>query len=219
MGQLGAWELVLRLCLAALLGGFIGLERESHQRPAGLRTHILVCLGSALVMLISIYGFSSTNRDPARMAAQVISGIGFLGAGTIMREGSTIKGLTTAASLWVVSGIGLAVGSGFYLGGALTTALVVLTLGFLESIEPKLSATRTIQLRIAMEDRPGAVGKLGTMLGDLGVNITAVELEESEGTTASALLRLRLPPELEQLVLIEKINTLEGIHKVYIEKV
>ena len=110
-------EIVLRLILAVAAGGLIGLEREIHGRAAGFRTQILVCLGSTLIMLISIYGFEQsgvgTTRDPARLAAQVVSGIGFLGAGTILREGTSIKGLTTAASLWVVAGIGLALGAGF----------------------------------------------------------------------------------------------------------
>ena len=114
--------MILRLIVATLFGGLIGLERESHKRPAGFRTHILVCIGSALVMMISQYAFlefsGKLGYDPGRIAAQVISGIGFLGAGTILREGSTIKGLTTAASLWVVAGIGLAVGTGFYASGA-----------------------------------------------------------------------------------------------------
>ncbi|MEW6227795.1 MAG: MgtC/SapB family protein, partial [Bacillota bacterium] len=117
-------EIIFRLVLAMMFGGFIGLERESHKRPAGFRTHILVCVGSALVMMISQYAFvnfaRTTEYDPGRIAAQVVSGIGFLGAGTILREGPTIKGLTTAASLWVVAGIGLAVGTGFYLAGAVT---------------------------------------------------------------------------------------------------
>ena len=97
MAILSPVDLLTRLLLSALFAGFIGLERESHGRPAGLRTHILVAVGSCLVMLLSIYGFAGSwaNRDPARLAAQVISGIGFLGAGTILREGATIKGLTT----------------------------------------------------------------------------------------------------------------------------
>lgn len=106
-------EIIIRLVLSSVLGGLIGIEREVNNRPAGLRTHVLVTVGSALIMLISIDGFSNLpNRlgDPARLAAQVVSGIGFLGAGTIMRTGNNINGLTTAASLWVSAGLGLAVG-------------------------------------------------------------------------------------------------------------
>ncbi|NLN06375.1 MAG: MgtC/SapB family protein, partial [Firmicutes bacterium] len=103
-------ELILRLFVSVLLGGLVGLERERHNRPAGLRTHILVCLGSALIMIVSFAGFSGTfgfSGDPARIAAQVVSGIGFLGAGTILRQGGFVRGLTTAASLWVVAAVGL----------------------------------------------------------------------------------------------------------------
>ena len=115
------WDMILRLLLATVLGGAVGIERGSGDRPAGFRTHILVCTGSALIMLVSMYGFDDTyvsgisnanNRDSARIAAQVVSGIGFLGAGTIMHEGVTVRGLTTAASLWMVSAIGLAAGAG-----------------------------------------------------------------------------------------------------------
>ena len=114
-------EIVKRLILSAILGGLIGVEREVNNRPAGLRTHILVTLGSTLVMLVSIDGLHRDGgailSDPYRLAAQVVSGIGFLGAGTIMRTGNSINGLTTAASLWVSAGIGLAIGTGYYLGG------------------------------------------------------------------------------------------------------
>lgn len=112
-------HITIRLVLALFLGGLIGFEREVSSHAAGLRTHILVCVGSALVMLLSMYGFSAfvnevnVRLDPSRLAAQVISGIGFLGAGTIIFNGRSITGLTTAASLWVVAGIGLAVGAGF----------------------------------------------------------------------------------------------------------
>ena len=130
---------VMRLIAAALLGGVIGLERQQRHKSAGLRTHILVSLGSCLVMLISYKLYAGvqglTNADPARLAAQVVSGIGFLGAGTIMKEGLTIKGLTTAASLWVVAGVGLAVGAGYYVGAVTTTVLSVLALTYLPRFE------------------------------------------------------------------------------------
>lgn len=135
-------ELVARLVMAFILGGLIGLEREVHGRPAGLRTHILVGFGSALIMVVSIYGFSgiTTNYDPGRIAAQVVSGIGFLGAGTILREGLSIKGLTTAASLWMVAAIGLAVGSGMLLIATLSTFVVLLVLTILHGVENKFEA-------------------------------------------------------------------------------
>lgn len=137
--MLGDIEIIKRLLIAVILSGLIGLERESHGRAAGLRTHILVCLGSTLITLTSIHIFEIykgvSNIDPARIAAQVVSGIGFLGAGTIIRSRASIRGLTTAASLWTVAGIGLAVGVGFYQGAYTTTLLVLITLFLLNKIE------------------------------------------------------------------------------------
>jgi len=130
---------ILRLIISLALGGLIGLERQLHRRTAGLRTHILVCLGSCLIMLTSLYVFDiykdKVALDPARIAAGVITGIGFLGAGTIIRAGEAVKGLTTAASLWIVAGIGLAVGCGFYKAGIFATILALITLFFLRYLE------------------------------------------------------------------------------------
>jgi len=127
------------LVLAVVLSGFVGLERQIHRRTAGLRTHILVSLGSCLIMLTSLYIFdiykNETPLDPARIAAGVITGIGFLGAGTIIRERQGIRGLTTAASLWVVAGIGLATGCGFYKAAIFATALALITLFLLRYVE------------------------------------------------------------------------------------
>jgi len=132
-------EIFIRLFLSLILSGLIGLERQVHRRTAGLRTHILVGLGSCLIMLTSLYIFAIYKNevalDPARIAAGVITGIGFLGAGAIMREGEGVKGLTTAASLWVVAGIGLATGCGFYKAALFTTILALITLFFLRYAE------------------------------------------------------------------------------------
>ncbi len=133
-----------KLLLAAVLGGIIGWERERRGRPAGLRTHILVCVGVTLMMVVSEHIFekyktlnadSIVRVDPARIAAQVVTGIGFLGAGTILRLGATVRGLTTAASLWVVAGIGLAVGSNCYLPAVFTTLLAIFALLLLPLFE------------------------------------------------------------------------------------
>jgi putative Mg2+ transporter-C (MgtC) family protein len=131
-------QIILRLVLTAFLSGLIGLERQAHKRTAGLRTHILVALGSCLIMLTSLYVFDIykgiANIDPARIAAGVITGIGFLGAGTIIRDNEGIRGLTTAASLWVVAGIGLACGCGFLNASIYTTVLALVVLHFLRYV-------------------------------------------------------------------------------------
>lgn len=127
-------HIILRLLLSMLLGGFIGFERERSNHAAGLRTHIMVSLGSTLIMLLSIYGFvdfikeANVRVGPARLAAAVITGVGFLGAGTILFTGKAITGLTTAASIWVVAAIGLGVGAGFYFPSIAATVLVLLNL-------------------------------------------------------------------------------------------
>lgn len=135
-------QIIMRLILSILLSGLIGLERQVHRRHAGLRTHILVSLGSCLIMLTSLYVFDIYKEkaplDPARIAAGVITGIGFLGAGTIIRYREEIKGLTTAASLWVVAGIGLSVGVGFYSASIFTTILALIVLFFLRYVEGKI---------------------------------------------------------------------------------
>ncbi|MBN1913522.1 MAG: MgtC/SapB family protein [Candidatus Omnitrophica bacterium] len=135
------FHIFLRLALSVVLSGLIGLERQIHRRTAGLRTHIMVSLGSCLIMLTSMYVFDIYKNivalDPARIAAGVITGIGFLGAGAIMREREreSVKGLTTAASLWVVAGLGLAIGCGFYSAAFFTTVLALIVLFFLRFIE------------------------------------------------------------------------------------
>lgn len=127
-------DAMVKLLVTTLLSGIIGFEREHSHRPAGFRTHILVAVGSALVMLTSVYIFDSQGMtgDVTRMSAQVLSGIGFLGAGTILREGFSVKGLTTAASLWAVACVGIAVGAGFYAGALVATLVIYLTLNSLK---------------------------------------------------------------------------------------
>src|ERR671916_1362716 len=135
------WEVVLRLGLASLLCGAIGFERETRDQPAGFRTHILLGLGAALFTLVSAYGFEPFTRaaleggglqfDPTRISAQIVAGVGFLGAGAIIRQGRDVRGLTTAASLWAVSAIGMAAGAGYLFGAAAATVLAVATLNAL----------------------------------------------------------------------------------------
>jgi putative Mg2+ transporter-C (MgtC) family protein len=130
-------HVLLRLTVAALLGGAVGVERELRERQAGLRTHLVVCVGSALFTLVSAYGFRDfieagnvyARIDPTRIAAQIVTGIGFLGAGAIIRQGLSVRGLTTAATLWLVAGIGMAAGAGYYDGAIIATLGALLTLG------------------------------------------------------------------------------------------
>ena len=135
-------EFILRLVLAAILGGLVGYERESHSKEAGFRTHILVALGSALIMMVSQYGFfeviqTNIKVDPSRIAAQVVSGVGFLGAGVIFKENGSIKGLSTAAGLWCVAALGLSIGCGLYTLAILATVLILIVFEILSRISKK----------------------------------------------------------------------------------
>lgn len=156
--MLSDWALIGRLLCASLLGGLVGFERERLLWAAGLRTHMLVCIGSCLIIIVSAYGFhdvigdKNVVLDPSRIAAQVVSGVGFLGAGTILFRGEAVKGLTTAASLWAVAGIGLAAGSGLYVGAVASTVIVLAVLAGLKPIEERYRRrlqTRSVTLLAA----------------------------------------------------------------------
>ncbi len=140
-----AWTFILRLALATLLGAIIGFEREYHAKEAGIRTHLLVALGACLFMILSVYGFDfmldrdHVSFDPSRIASQVVTGIGFIGAGTIILQKQMVRGLTTAAGLWVTAAIGLACGNGMYLIAIVTTAIVLISLGLINVYLPYIS--------------------------------------------------------------------------------
>lgn len=174
-------ELILRLLSSAIVGGIIGIEREAHNRPAGFRTHILVTMGAALIMLISTQGFPGMEGkfDPSRLAAQVVSGVGFLGAGTIIITGHEIKGLTTAASLWVCAGVGLAIGSGFYLGGLVTALIVFISLSVLSRVEKRLTSRKYKITNIVCRERAGLIGDLGQVFGKNGVMIKDLRINRN----------------------------------------
>ena len=218
-------EVAVRLFMAALLGGLIGWERERHNHPAGFRTHILVSVGSALIMLISIYGFTdymaekNVRFDPSRLSAQVVSGIGFLGAGTIMRHRASVTGLTTAASLWVVSGIGLAVGAGFMFGAVLTTILVLVSLELLHRLESIwIKKKRLCLLHIIVEDEPGKLGELASLIGRFGGKIRRVHTEEQGEDDNDRLLEItftvRIHEQIQIPQLVEEVRQLEGVKSV-----
>ncbi|MFO7942147.1 MAG: MgtC/SapB family protein [Bacillota bacterium] len=180
------------MAAALLIGGLIGIERSFGDHPAGLRTHILVCTGATLIMIISLdvptRFFGLTESDPARIAAQVVSGIGFLGAGTILREGATVRGLTTAASLWITAALGLAVGAGLYLEAGVGLALTLITLHLLYKLEVYLAVKRARgQLVIVAEEGPGLLGEVAGILGNYRINITGVEF----GPKSEARVRIR----------------------------
>lgn len=213
------YEVIFKLALAGILGGLIGLERESLSRPAGLRTYTLVSIGSALAMLVSIDIYMqyhhTTTADPGRIAAQVISGIGFLGAGTIMREGATVRGLTTAAGLWVVACIGLAVGAGLYIPAITTTLLVLFVLIYFIKVENIISGRRQYRgIVLVVEDRPGQVGHIGQILGDLCVLIKNIQLTQVEGNYLEIELLLQLPTDISVDQVLSNLSGVKGLRSI-----
>lgn len=213
------YEIIFKLTLAGVLGGLIGLERESLSRPAGLRTYTLVCIGSALAMIVSIdmYAqyYQTVNADPGRIAAQVISGIGFLGAGTIMREGASVQGLTTAAGLWVVACIGLAVGSGLYIPAIATTVLILFVLIYFIKFEARFTGSREFKgLVLLVEDRPGQVGAIGSILGDLCVLIKNIQLTPADDDYLEIELLLQIPGGISVDQVIEELSALRGLRNI-----
>ncbi|NLM76814.1 MAG: MgtC/SapB family protein [Ruminococcaceae bacterium] len=192
-------SMLARLLVAALLGGVVGLEREIKKRAAGLRTHLLVSLGSALVMVTAEFMLiryqGAVNIDPTRLGAQVISGIGFLGAGTIIKQGASIKGLTTAASLWAVACVGLAVGAGHYGAALFAVAVIYGALVLLEKFEERRTGPTRInpEFTIKLANRPGKLGEVASAIGETGANITNIEVESDDENYTVVKLRLHLP--------------------------
>jgi putative Mg2+ transporter-C (MgtC) family protein len=181
---LGGWDALLRLVVAAGLGAAIGVEREVREREAGIRTHLLVSLGSCLFTIVSAYGFheflvSGTNivrADPTRIAAQIVTGIGFLGAGAIIREGLSVRGLTTAASLWVVAAIGMAAGAGYYWPAVAGTLLTLFALWPLRALAwLALERSRPPEKRLTVELKEGSSVK--TLL-DRVPDVRQVDVED-----------------------------------------
>lgn len=181
-------EILLQLVLAAALGGMVGLEREASGKPAGFRTNLLICLGAALVTVLSRMvaldaAGAGYRADPGRIAAQIVSGIGFLGAGTIMQARGSVTGLTTAATLWVVAAIGMAVAAGAYLPALLTTGVVILALMILGRVEDHLLIRRSPERAIEVVFGTGeaVLARIEAVLGAAGVHIKTVSVQREDG--------------------------------------
>lgn len=210
----------LRLLLAIVLGGVIGMEREALEKPAGFRTHILVALGAAAFTLVSRYGFFGTGADPARVASNIVVGIGFIGAGTIWRHGAGVAGLTTAASLWTVAAIGMAAGSGFYTGALLATALAVVVLHLFTQVElylPRRPGGAGL-LTMTTEDRPGQLGRIGSILRHHQVSIEGVEVSERAAGRVNLQFAVRLAKAADREKVLLAIAETEGIEQAAWEK-
>lgn len=216
---IGTFDAVLigRLLIVLILSGMIGLERSEHERASGFRPHILVGLGACLMTMAGAYALpEATVRDPMRVASYVVSGIGFLGAGAILRHGTTVRGLTTAASIWGSAGIGIATGVG--LGGlaAVTTLFILFTLMTLERLEARLGRGEAANdLKIHLRDDHRAVGKALTALDRLGVPVKRATLLPTAGDTALLRVELSRPLKPDQMVsLVKQLLVVKSILRV-----
>jgi putative Mg2+ transporter-C (MgtC) family protein len=195
-------DLAVRMLVAAAFGAAIGLEREIHEHPAGMRTHLLVSLGSAIFTVLSVYGFEGVGQgnvsptvDPTRIAAQVVSGIGFLGAGAILKYGTSIRGLTTAASLWTAAAIGMAAGAGEWLIAAIGTFIVVFSLWPLNALVARLHKPGGHEIKIRLEvGRLEALGDVSRLLADRRVEMAGINSQRIGKGRYEVELELRLPP-------------------------
>lgn len=209
---------VIRLALAAFCGGVIGYQRERKDRPAGFRTHILVSLGSALFMLVSVYNFG-VPTDPTRIAAQVVTGIGFLGAGTIIRQGNYIVGLTTAASLWSVSAVGLAAGAGYYLAAVSGAIMIFFVLSFFKVLESRLVSRRhEYLLTMTADASPHLARSVNSLLTKEGYEIIAVDKTKSPDGHVRFVYEFRAPTRIGAESALERISELEGVNRVRLEE-
>jgi len=208
-------DLVGRLLLASILGALIGIEREIHDHPAGIRTHLLVALGSALFTVLSIVGFPATDgtgTDPSRVAAQIVTGIGFLGAGAILKYGPSIRGLTTAASLWAAAGIGMAAGAGLPFLGLAATVIVLVSLWPLRLLNQRIEllGTRRFHLRVEIADA-SRFADLFDRLAERRVEIVHFDSERGADGTHTIELVLGIPSGMDRTRLTAELGTLDWV--------
>ena len=220
------YSIILRLSLAGILAGIIGLERELHSKEAGIKTHFLVGVGAALVMIVSKYGFydmlqyDNIGLDPSRIAAQVISGVGFLGAGTIILERRVVKGLTTAAGIWTTAGIGIAVGAGLYTIGVFSTFLVLIGLEILQKMF-KSYLYKTIDIAITLSKKPN--DKIINMLNDKKYSLIFYKLNkvinEDKSMGYSIECRLKMKISEKTISIVDNLECIDGVISIDVENI
>ena len=216
-------EMVFRLVMAAFLGSLVGMEREIHGRPAGFRTHLLVAMGSALFVLVSqefyrlfgnLSGQGPVGVDPGRVAAQVVTGIGFLGAGAIIRDRGSIRGLTTAACLWVAAAIGVACGVGMIAIAMLSTVLALASLLALKKVEEIIRKDVYFQVKLLSADLPGQLEKIGAAVKECGAEQmeTAIQRDLESGVTQYDF-RVRASSRSVSCRLLDALSAVKGIRR------
>lgn len=209
-------EAIVPISLSLICGGVLGIERGQKKRPAGLRTYMLVCLGATLVMMTNAHIFATTGSgDMTRMGAQVVSGIGFLGAGTIITTGhNRVKGLTTAAGLWSTACIGLAIGSGYYAGAIVGTVMIFVVMVTLHSLDARLTGNAKTMILYVEYDDISAIHRINEFAKERKITVADIEMEMQKYKNSSrmaAVVTLRLPAKGLHTELVDKIAALEGI--------
>jgi putative Mg2+ transporter-C (MgtC) family protein len=208
-------DVAARLIAASLFGAAVGVEREVHGHPAGMRTHLLVSLGSALFTVMSIFGFpagSGEPSDPSRVAAQIVSGIGFLGAGAIIKEGFSVRGLTTAASLWATAAVGMAAGAGQFVVALVAAAIILFSLWPLNRLADRIHGIEKQMTEVRLAFRKlGALAEVSRLLTDQGLEIVGVRTErmEDRGYRADIGVRVRASANLPEA--LARIGNLDGV--------
>lgn len=217
-------QIILRILVSAVLGSVVGFERERQEQPAGLRTHMILVIGATLAMVLSVnlgYLFArpGTPSDPARLAAQVISGIGFLGAGAILRYGYTVKGLTTATSLWTMAIVGMAVGAGYYFVGIVTTALILIVLALLNVIENRFVRTSVSRfITIETDYHKGVVKSVRKIVQKFSDSLPSFTIQKhfkNKRLRINMVARISRDQALEEL--IEALSDVEGVRNLKVE--
>ncbi|MDQ0352387.1 putative Mg2+ transporter-C (MgtC) family protein [Alkalibacillus filiformis] len=214
--------MVYRVILATILCGLIGFERELKKHSAGFRTHILVGVGACVMMLLSVYGFQpyitdhyTIRFDPARIPSYVISGIGFLGAGTILVHGMTIRGLTTAASIWTVAGLGLVIGAGMYALAILATLVVLLSLIFLNSFEKLFTKQKTnnwVNLQVTQDVH---LGEVLNIFDEFDLLIKRMEIESEDILQRNVYIELEKNQKFNKNDLLDRVSKIENVTYIY----
>lgn len=221
-------DLVLRMLLALAIGALIGWERELLNRPAGLRTHMLVSIGAAVIMIIgetAAFRYAGAfSVDPTRLAAQVVSGIGFLGAGTILREGVNVRGLTTAASLWAVACLGLAAGGGYYEVAAAGTVAIILTLTIFDQLERRFAKSKSRGYRLTLEttDLPCVIGALNEVSDTHSASLDELQIarvDDADAYEVSVRMMFeKLRKDQDHRVILSHLAVCQGVQRVKAEE-
>ena len=212
-------EFLVRILLAGICGGIIGYERKSRNKEAGIRTHLIVASGAALIMIVSKYGFSDIlgdkgiALDPSRIAAQIVTGVGFLGAGMIFMRKSTISGLTTAAGIWATSAIGMAIGSGLYLLGIVTAVLIVLVQIILHQNHRWLKESYKEELSFVIDRNKDALKDLQERLKELQIEILNVTLTQEQDSYQVNLV-VSFPDTYQAAHLLDVFHEVDYIHEI-----